>query len=697
MIMRIRATLLFLFSSLLVTSSLNAQPRPEPEPDTIRVYRLGNVVVSGRRMEEVSLVTINRLSLAKIDATDASTASEIAYRVPGARVQTNSRGEALLYLRGAGERQLALFFDGALLNVPWDNRFDLSLLPLNAVGEITVTKGVPSVLYGANVSGGAVNVVSQELREPGYLTEIVAQGGGNSLINVGATTLGSTGAFNYVASAGYVSRKGVALPDSAALFGDATTPFSRHQSDPKVRTNSDARVADLYLRGEYHLAPEVTLGASFHLTDAEKGVAPEGHRQGARFWRYPEWRNMTATINGEALFGEEKDWQLRGALWWTSFKQSIDDFTSATYELRRAREEDQDGTIGTRLVLEKDFSGLRARLALNGLQSTHEQRDLKYDSTGALLPYENPSGMEEPYPTLLYTHQIYSTGLELESDVTKDLVATVGGSFDGMATPKTGDKPARDGFSAVGYMGGLRYQLVPEIALRLTAGQKSRFPTMRELYGEALNRFLLNPDLKPESTTLTELAAEGRFAWGGLSVIGFANRTMNTIDQRTIDSLPNRPRQRINLPGSRALGVEVSGDLRLLDPFRIEGHLTYLHARVVPENDDAPDSTLFLSEKPEIVSTVVAEYTFPFGLQPSIEMVHTSGAYSLNDDNIFVPLGSSTVLNGRIAYRLPFTWGKNFSTQLFLRVNNITNEVVYQQLGLPSAGREIQGGVKATF
>lgn len=671
----------------LSSGSLLAQTTPS-QPDTIKVYRLGEVVVTDGPIDRVTAATVDRVSIERIDATDAVTAAGVAYQIPAARIQTNSRGESLLYLRGAGERQIAIFFDGALINVPWDNRVDLSLVPLNAVGGISVTKGVPSVLYGTNVIGGAVNIASQELRTPGSLTEVELMAGTNSFGSGSVTHLGNVGDFNYLGSVGYFTRDGYTLPDSAALFGSETAPFLYNQADGELRTNSDSRVANLFLRGEYRFSPSVNLGLSLNMIDGAKGVSPEGNVEDARFWRYPEWGNITATLNGDVRFGADDDWSLRGAIWGTKFDQSIASFTGADYQSRASLQEDDDMTLGGRFVLQKQFGRNVLSLALNGLQSTHDQADNSYDSTGAL----------KVAPTLTYQQQIYSVGLEYDYKVTEQLGVTLGGSFDGMSTPKTGDKPAGEGFSDYSLMSGITMQFTEEIGARISAGRKSRFPTMRELYGEALRRFLLNPDLKPEQAQLLELGVEGNYERGNFAVVGFGNITENTIDQENVrDSNNVARRRRINLLGSRSFGVELSGELRAVDALTLTGHFAYIHTRRRSNDDNAPDSTLYLSEKPEIISTVSARYEFPFGLQPELEFAYTGTAYTLNEDNIFVALPTSAVLNARLAYRLILPLTENFASQVFIRVNNITNEVVLPQLGLPAPGREIQGGIKVTF
>lgn len=72
---------------------------------------------------------------------------------------------------------MAVFLDGALLTVPWDYRYDLDLLPLAALGGITLIPGNASVLYGTNVAAGVLSLHSRLLAHPGRLTELSLWGG----------------------------------------------------------------------------------------------------------------------------------------------------------------------------------------------------------------------------------------------------------------------------------------------------------------------------------------------------------------------------------------------------------------------------------------------------------------------------------------------------------------------------------------
>jgi iron complex outermembrane recepter protein len=658
---------------LCISIPMYAQPKTTEQKDSLKVYRLGEIVVGAEQDREVKTTTVQQIGFARLQRSDVPTAERLADQIPAAKIRTNSRGEALIFLRGTGERQVAVFLDGALLNIPWDNRIDLSLLPLNAIGSITIAKGVPSVLYGANVIGGAVNFVSQERNEAGVLSDLVLQGGQNGFLSGAYTNMGAFGAFNYVATLGYTRRSGYTVP------ADAELPF--YQAADALRTNTDQRLANGYLRGEYRISDRSTLGLSLNYIEGEKGIAPEGHTDDVRFWRYPDWRYFNVTLNTDHFFTESKDLSLRGAVWVNSFAQSIHQYDDSTYTTLDAREDDKDRTIGTRLVLRKDFEASALNLAINALTSTHDQKDFSY--TNGIVTDPN-------VPSQLYEQQLYSIGLEYEATFAERLDAVLGATWDGMSTPRTGDKPSQGTFSDYSAMLGLSYDLGSSLAARASVGRKTRFPTMRELYGEALRRFVLNPDLRAEESTIGEAGLSGDMDWGTFDVVGFNYWTDRTIER--IDTVINGTtfRKRVNLAGSTTPGIEISALLTHFRPFTAEASFTWMQPRAVNAN---ADGSFYLSERPEILATLALDYYFPWGLQPTLELSHTGVAYS-PFENTFVELPPYTLLNVRLAYRFFF---ESISGQVFARVNNLTDATPLNQLGLPGSGREIQGGIKLSF
>ena len=643
------------------------------EADSLRSYELAEIVVGAEEVEVVPPLTMQKVSLASLVRQDAVSVSEVARLIPSAFVQTNSRGESLVYIRNAGERQLALFFDGALVNVPWDNRVDLSLIPVGIVGGMTVAKGVPSVLYGANVIGGAVNMTSRALGRSGRSAEATGMLGSHGFRQGLATYLLSKGRFSYAGSVGYAAR------DAAALPKDADLPYS--QTDRERRTNTDRDLFTFFSRGSLRFDNDAELGVSLLHVDGEKGVAPESHLdpnvERVRFWRYPTWRNTMLILNGATPLGAGG--RLRGAVWGSRFMQTIEQYTSDAYDRISDREEDEDETFGSRLIYRRPLGGGALSLSLNALTSTHRQRDTAFDE----------SGRPDPAPRLTYRQNIYSFGSEYDVRFGKRFDLVVGVSLDGIATPRTGDKPPRDPTFDYGLTSGLVYTLNKTLSLKASAGRKVRFPTMRELFGAALRRFLVNPNLKPESSFLGETGLVLHSEKVAGEVIFFLNRTFDTIDQRR---MADGRRQRINLDGSRVYGVEIVGTTTLVPRWTLEGYATWMKTRAFL--DDNPDRPLV--EKPEWLSTLTLVYNAPWGLSLMFQSVYTGRAYALDEDNTLATLPTSLILNGRLAYRL-FLPRRQIFAEFFVRADNVTDEVSLPQLGLPGPGREIRGGVSVSL
>ncbi len=641
----------------------------QPATDTIRTYVLDPVVITLEQEQEAPLSSVWRVSLAALAVEDAVSLSETAALLPGVSVQTNSRGETLFYPRGSGERQVAVFLDGALLTVPWDYRYDLDLVPVAALGGITLIPGNASVLYGTNAAAGVLSLRSRLLAHPGRLTELNMWGGAPASMQASAVHLANTGRWAYTVGLGYAYRKGLPLPD-------ADLPYS--QPDPDLRTNTDRRLLHLLTRIQTGQAGRRIGFTLFHL-QGEQGVAPESHLNpqvsSVRYWRYPLQQHTLAILSGERA---TRLGLLEGAFWVGLFRQHIDQYWDVRYKTRRAREEDEDWTAGGRLVWRKPIGEAQTRLSLNWVGSRHGQRDYAYDESG------QPE--MAPPPTLYYQQHLLSAGAELVQPFGAGLTGSAGFSYDAMLTPETGDKPPRDPMSAWSLGLGLRRSWPERVEGFLAASRKVRFPTMRELFSGALGRFLVNPRLRPETIWIAEAGLRFFVQQAYVEVIGYLNRTFDTIDQRTVVVNGERKRQRINLEGSRVYGMEVRLGWAFLRSWMLEGYMSGLRSRAFLPGPDRP-----LVEKPEWLATLTLRRLPGLGLAPLVQLHYRGRAWALDEENRLQELPDALLLHVRLAYRLPIPSGQ---VEGFVRINNVTDTAVWPQLGLPGPGRELRLGVQ---
>ncbi len=674
----VKSALLTILLVLTVSPSGKARAQTgSTESDSLRFYELSEIVVGGTPEAMARVGSVRRVPLADIVRTDAADIAGLTRLLPSAHLQTNSRGESLIYLRGSGERQVAIFLDGALLNVPWDNRVDLSVLPASILGGMQVTEGAGSVLYGTNVLGGVVDLSTRSLLGDGSLTEATIAGGTGAYGRLDAMHVRRRGKNSLIASVGASRTDGFTLGTNVDL------DFS--ETNDGLRMNTDRRMGHAYVRAGRSWA-KGQLGVSLLHVDARKGVAPEGHLDPAsgdvRFWRYPEWTTSMAAANLRLDLACGK--VLRGSAWLTRFEQRIEQYLSGDYSDLSATQEDRDITLGMRTVLEQPLFAGTLRSAFNLLISGHDQRKGTVDSG---TPQEGAQVLLGP--SARYGQYTLSAGTEYGVRA-RETRFVLGFNVDHFAPTETADKPRGDAFSAWGATASLERPLGTSTVLQATIGRKVRFPTMRELYGTALNRFLLNNDLSPESALLADVGLRHEGSLGSMELTAFVNRTRDTIDQRNVDIDGERRRERINLDGSRVLGIEAVGDLTLDAPVSVRYSLTMTDAVVFGDADRDR-----LVEKPNVLATVTLVTTAVRGSTLSAEAVYTGRAYGLDPANELVGLPKVLQLHVRASRRYYSSSG--LFVELFVRVDNLTDRSVLPQLGLPGPGRMVQAGLSAAF
>ena len=280
---------------------------------------------------------------------------------------------------------------------------------------------------------------------------------------------------------------------------------------------------------------------------------------------------------------------------------------------------------------------------------------------------------------------------------------TAGGSFDGTATPETGPFPDRDPIYTWGMNTGIQVDAGQGWALRGAFGRKTRFPTMRELFGAALGKFVPNPNLKPVSAWIGEMGVEYRTSSLYLGTTAFLNRVYDTIDKRTFtqeiideENLPQDylgKEQRINLQGARIYGFETTMRWTPTESLVLDGNVTWSHPRGFTE-----DGTQRLDEKPSWLGTGRVSYELPFGLSVMGQGRYTGGIYARNEQNNFVTLPSSPslILDARLSYALSNLTGA-VDGSLYVRGENLTDQAVFIGLGLPRPGRSFRVGVEVAF
>ena len=663
-----KSSILFLILFTLFINFPTIATSSETPNDTLRVYRLGEIIMTG---EKQATSPIQRASMVNvpyniIQNSDVTSVSDLQYYIPSGSIRTNSRGESMLFLKGAGERQLGLFFDGAAMNIPWDNRLDLTFVPTDIIGNINVNTLGNSIFYGPNIMGGAVSISTLERANEGFGAMLKVQDGDGNMQNYSILTDGKFNNFNYIANLSYFTSDGM------LMSADAPDDLGNQNNSSALRTNTDQNRFNAYIRGEYHFSQSAVLGLAVSYTKQEKGVAAETFAgEDARFWRFPNRNRLMITLNGEVKFNPKLI--LRTTIWNDIFAQQIDSYESFEYKTIDETQFDDDNTLGTRISLNYLLSdNSRLSYVLNGFTTTHKQH---IDDDAELT----------------YSQNTISNGLEFSQKLNK-FSFNLGLGYDYNQTPKTGLFTEAEGHSQSDFAGfaTLKYNFNENYAISYNISRSTRFPSMREQYDGALGSFKTNPDLKPESGLLNELALiiannkiSGKIGLFYNSYIDLIERIRLSADQ---DSLKRR--MRVNYSDATISGVDLNFNYQPITRLNILASFTYMN--ILANQGDTEIEHLV--QKPEMLAGISANYNFAFGLKPQFEIEYTGTYYDSDPENdgAFIEIEPTALFNLRLAYGFTIS---NVYSDVFFRVNNITDEYKLSQWGLPAGGRTFSTGL----
>lgn len=655
------------FAFLLLYSISAAQPIK----DTIRVYKLGEIVAeTDQKGLEIQPTKIKEIKYHEIKEKDAISFEELSALIPSGFVQINSRGESIIYLRGAGERSIALYFDGVYFNIPWDNRLDLSMIPTDIIGDLKISTGANSVLYGANVLSGAVNITTTERDENGMGGNVSLQVGEGARKYGSIKLEGKKDNFNYMGNFSFLKTDGLVAPK------DDNFNLRLNKSQDLLVNSYNERVT-AYMRGEYQFDDDSKIGLSFNHIDGQQGVIPENNPDSikTRFWQYPEWMRSIVTLNGSHKFSDAIS--VKGAVWYDKFNQTIEDFTDIHYTDVDETQYDQDITVGLRLNIAADLSETdKLHFTINGINSKHNEEIVDADGNSTIKDFAQTTS---------------SFGLEYKKYIS-DLVLTVGSSYDRFDIGQAGDFKNAEGstFDDLSGILGASYKLNENYNIFANVGKKSRFPTMREMYSAALNKFVVNPDLKPESGILSEVGVDYKDESFTATLSLFANSYTNLIAQSKVAGDTLNRKQRVNMDEATIMGAELIAKYYITNSFDISGNFTYMNSKGTVDGVDQE-----LEYRPEMMAFFQADWRFYDGFDLLAEVDMMGNQYGISDiAGGLIKVDPTTLLNLRFSYQTMY--GNNLYT-FYIRANNITDEARLDKIGIAAPGRTIFAGVNMSF
>ncbi len=676
----------------ILASPAAAQARPDSA-----AARLDSVVVVGvptpTAVGGASAVVITPARLA-YPPTPAPSLSELLRKVPFVLIRQNSRGENEISVRGSDSRQAAVLIEGLPVTLGWDSRIDPSLVPLTGVQQVTVTRGLSSLVGGPNVLGGMVEFGMTPSANAGATSRrdlTVASG----IDGYGAYAVSAAGGVRHATSLGMLTarvgasqraRDGVALSRNGGSTNDpaAGAADPGQDGEGRLRTNSDLHELDGFAAVRLEGPRGRHLGATVTGFDADRGVPAELHVASPRFWRYPDVSRRLAILSAGTGTGTTPlgVGSLSASAGLSTSALQINTYSDATYATVTAREYGDERTTTIRLL------GTHSFLSRGQLRGSYTHSEVRYDER-----FNDAAAVR-------YRQRLGSAALEAEWAVGTSTDLSAGIVHDRADTPESGGRTPLGEIGKLGWrLGASTRGAHNAVRFHASVSQRSRFPALRELYSGALNRFDPNPDLKPETLVGAEFGAtlvSGPVSDAGMSLqaVLFTHRLDDAVVRVT---LPDRKFRRINrdeikshglelvagwtsTPG-RDHGVSVTGDL-LLQSVRV-------HDQTIPTGQA---NAARAEHQPEFRTSWDVGLPLPLDLRGIGSVRHTGRQFCQHPDlRKLVELNAQTVASVAVTR----TWSAaGGDMRGVLAVDNIGDTTVYDQCGLPQPGRTIRVGVE---
>ncbi len=664
---------------------------PDAVPDSVQYEMRGLTVEATRPTLTGGGATAVNMSMDSVEVVPSPTLDEVLRNMPLVRVRRNSRGQVQPSVRGMEERQIAVLVDGVPLTVGWDNRSDLSVIPMTAANEVDMVRGLSSVLAGPNALGGVIRIGISQGPFPDTLT---------SPLDMRAA-LDQTGSFSLSGEVDHLTDVGGG--DLWVKYGGGFRDGNEHAAPSALASrfprgvteddrilNSDMQFANGFASVRYQADGGEWLSFSTAAYSTEQGVIPELHLVGSdqpapRYWRYPNrWQSFSSLSGGtgwtETPLGEG---DLELSLGFDRQHMEIDGFSGPSYADSVEGEVGNDRTMSARVLGDHTLGPGTISGSFTWAETWHEQ-----------ILSSSPTDPDE------FKQRLGSVGLELSEPLAPGLDGwisnprlTVGGSYDWASTPQTGDFEPRAGIDGWGFRTSAE-ATVAEGAVKVHGGvsRKVRFPALRELYSGALGKFEPNPDLGPLTLKVGELGttlhASRRLELQGTL---FQQRLEGSIVRVPIgDGLF----QRRNVGERRATGFELVANYRH-SGLVLRGGVTLQDVEIRQDIDDdgelevSPDTRA--EYQPELSGDLSATTPELAGFRLRGQLQYIGSQFGANPQTEeFEELDPTAYLETGLSRKI----GQGFLGLPPLRVSavaeNLTDQLVWDQLGLPRPGRTVR-------
>ncbi len=640
-------------------------------------YNLGQVSVQANTADEMNMFE-QTISSKDVSRDNALTVQESLDNLSGiSQDMQGGRGESTLYIRGFDAKRVGVFIDGIPIYVPYDGNFDYGRFLTADIGQIDVSKGYSSVVYGGNTMGGVVNIVSKKPSkefEGNIKGEIVLDSNGKQARHIESINLGTMQSNGFYAQMGASYSKQDHFRISDDYQGTTEQPAGE-----RLRSETEDKKASFKMGYVAHDKSEIAISYSNQKGVKQQPPVSDTTFAKVKYWDWPYWDKETISVVGQKNFESS---YIKALAYYDTSENSLYSYANNTYSTFTAagsnfKSRYDDYSYGARLEYGIELEEHFIKAAANYKKDVHKGYDINKFTNAETLT-EN------------YEDNTISLGIENIYTITSNLELLAGVSYDRKEADKIYDTNtaflnmlALETQSSFSPQVALVYALDESSKVRGSVSQKTYMPSMKDRYSRRLGSAAPNPELDNETATHYELSYQKQYQAFVGGVTGFFTRVDDAIQSVTYAPDPTL-NQNQNVGSFDHKGVEF--DLSYTqDDIKVGGNYTYISIKNKEDNSvkivDVPRHQLFL----------FAQKKLGAGVSVYGNMKIRKGAYENKLDGSYVINPTMTTFDVKAIYEA------TSSLTAQIGIKNLTDELIRYDMAYPMAGREFFASLEYKF
>jgi len=570
------------------------------------VTKLSNVVVTATKYEtsvrdipaSVTVITSEEIENRNLPNSDIG---DVLSSVAGITLRrAYSPFPAYPNIRGVGSDATVVLVNGIPTN--WEIT---QAIPPENIERIEIVRGPASALYGANATGGVVNIITKEGKE-GFKSTVSAGAGSSDTHRFSATANGRINKFGFSLAGNYEESNGRNVVRN-------NVSSSRHMIDEcdydkrAFSLNTDHRLSD---------NSKLSVFYNFHNNKYTRGRPNHGGDWDRHFAHLIYDQRMGERFAFKGSLGYRYDDLLHrfdgGGTDYAEKQRRFTDYRETPFELQLSGDIGLENTITVGFFYNRQETDQDYRSSTTGAYTKENKYKVR---TGAGYIQD----VWKPLDSLIIT-----AGIRYDEWKNFDNI------FSNYTDPQPGDRTDDDWSPKL----GVRYNFTDETSIWGNYGMGFKPPTPRQLYDDTTwggDQRVANPNLKSEETESYELGLEHWFGDAvNAKVTGFYNITDDKILSwfSADDVWINR-----NIGRTKSYGTELDVTMHLFQHWLVSANYTWNKAKIDKNPSDPDQEDNWLPFSPEHKANLGITYGIEDNFTASVFARYLDDQHT-NDDNI---------------------------------------------------------------